>query len=142
MRGFRSFVGEMKKDFPTLNEFAEQAELQKQRKQGNQSTQKRFGSLRPVGGAAAYSFDPSGPSQSFAAGPGGLTTSLSPQMKRGTAGSPAKRRIKNYQGLSSAANGDDIAEMENAQRAKLLSEAQAEHEEKYRLLKEKNEKTK
>ena len=31
--GFRSFVGDMKRDFPTLGEFAQQAAAQKEKKQ-------------------------------------------------------------------------------------------------------------
>jgi hypothetical protein len=55
-------------------------------------------------------------------------------------GSPSgplgKRKAAKYQ------NNEDLLEVETAQRAQLLREAKDEHEEKYRVLREKNERTK
>ena len=46
-QGFRSFVGDMKRDFPTLDEYAQQAAAQKEKKQQAQQ-QLRAGRMPSV----------------------------------------------------------------------------------------------
>lgn len=119
--GFRSFVGDMKRDFPTLGEFAQQAAAQKERKQQSQQRAGRMSALRAGGSRLNH-------------GQSGLDLgqhSLGASPER----SPSKNKGK-YQ------SNDEMREQEKAERQRLLEEATEEQQEKYRLLKEKNERTK
>lgn len=101
--GFRSFVGDMKRDFPTLGEFAQQAAEQKEKKR-QAHHQLKAGRMPSV--KAGRSLLHAGPSRLEA-----QHQSLQASPDR----SPAKNKMK-YQ------SNDELLEVEKVERQRLLEQ--------------------